>query len=94
MNFYGDSFHVTQPGKPWSGHDYSWTYGTIDTTINLISKWLTQLRVKITKLRNTYTPWQVNLGAFTTPDRLSSAKFPRPQRPVRLLAVHLCGRHR
>jgi Di-haem oxidoreductase, putative peroxidase len=74
MNYYGDSFHVTQ-----GGYDYSWDYGTIPTgtdkpfiqVVDTSPRTNNELRN-----RNTYTPWQVNLSRFTTPGTCSIAPVP------------------
>jgi CxxC motif-containing protein (DUF1111 family) len=63
MNFYGDSFRVTQPGKPWSGN-YTWTIDPIDTTVPHIEVVDTTSRINL-ETGQTYLPRQVNLGAFT-----------------------------
>jgi hypothetical protein len=55
MNFYGDSFHVTDPN-----FTYSWSYGTADANRLVVST----ARVN-SELNYTYVPQQVNLGTFT-----------------------------
>jgi hypothetical protein len=69
MNFYGDSFRVTQPGKPWSGN-YTWSADPIDTTQPHIEVVDTTARTNA-ETGQTYLLRQVNLGPFTTPDSAS-----------------------
>jgi hypothetical protein len=64
MNFYGDSFRVTQSGVPWSG-TYTWSYGLIDKTKPHIEVVDTTERAN-SETGQIYSPHQVNLGAFTT----------------------------
>jgi hypothetical protein len=69
MNFYGDSFRVTQPGKPWSGN-YSWTIDPIDTTQPHVEVVDASDRIN-SETGQKYLLRQVNLGPFTTPDSAS-----------------------
>jgi hypothetical protein len=61
MNFYGDSFHVTQ-----SGNSYSWSLDPIDTRIPHVQVVETTPRTN-PETGQPYSLRQVNLGAFTTP---------------------------
>jgi hypothetical protein len=56
MNFWGDSFHVTTPGN-----NYTWSYGPASAESLVVAT-----ERKNAELNKTYTPWQVNLGSFTT----------------------------
>jgi CxxC motif-containing protein (DUF1111 family) len=67
MNFYGDSFHVTRPNWKRPGYSYSWSYGDADANRVVVST----PRIN-SELKKTYTPQQVNLAAFQTPDFASS----------------------
>ena len=55
MNYYGDSFHVTT-----AGNGYTWSYGTANAANLVVPTARTN-----PELQTTYTPWQVNLSAFT-----------------------------
>jgi CxxC motif-containing protein (DUF1111 family) len=79
MNFYGDSFRVTQPGSSQSG-SYTWSYGPIPAPTS------SQLHIEVvdTTTRTNpetgqpYVPRQVNLGTFTTPNSASCSINPTP----------------
>jgi hypothetical protein len=64
MNFYGDSFRVTKPAKPWTG-DYTWSLDPIDPTKPHIEVVDPTVRTNAETKQN-YLLRQVNLGAFTT----------------------------
>jgi hypothetical protein len=72
MNFYGDSFRVTQPGSAWSG-SYTWSYGSIPdpTSTALHIEVVDTTARKNPETGQRYVPRQVNLGAFTTPNSAS-----------------------
>jgi Di-haem oxidoreductase, putative peroxidase len=84
MNFYGDSFHVTQPSIQ-SGNSYSWNYQPIPLDPNGVPTKDALIEVVETTLRTnpetgkTYELWEVNLGAFTTAScQLSNINLPTP----------------
>ena len=54
MNFYGDSFHVTQ------GNSYQWSYVPASDDSLVVAT-----QRKNAELNKIYTPWQVEVGLFT-----------------------------
>lgn len=54
MNFYGDSFHVTQ------GNSYQWSFGPAGSGSLVVAT-----QRKNAELNKVYTPWQVKVGSFT-----------------------------
>ena len=54
MNFYGDSFHVTQ------GNSYQWSYVPASDDSLVVAT-----QRKNAELNKIYTPWQVKVGSFT-----------------------------
>ncbi|MFO1396206.1 MAG: di-heme oxidoredictase family protein [Burkholderiales bacterium] len=70
MNFYGDSFHVTQ------GNSYQWSYEPASGESLVVA---TQRRNP--ELDKVYTPWQVKVGTFSvagTCDLVLPAPTPKP----------------
>jgi hypothetical protein len=85
MNFYGDSFHVTQLDNNKNPlYNYTWTFGQIPPPppSNQFKPYITVVDPTArtnNELNITYPLWQVNLGAFTTP-------FDGPSCPTGLFA--------
>lgn len=63
MNFYGDSFHVTQGNGVTQGNSYRWSY--VDARADSLVVATQRRNAELNKI---YTPWQVKVGSFTAGD--------------------------